>query len=86
MERHGWRDVWFLGSNRPHPRWWQFIGPKACAVGIWTGPELDLICVCECRNREEAERCLSPFGWTITHAAFRAWLKRRSLDVKKRVA
>jgi len=66
MERYGWRDVWYLGSNRPerYRHWWNFIGPSACYVGVWTGPELDLLCVRRCTTRGEAEENLSPPGWT----------------------
>src|ERR1039458_759019 len=77
MERHGWDAVWFLGSNRPerYRHWWNFIGPEACYVGIWTGPDLDLLCVQKCSRVEEAEQNLSPPGWTITHAAILSQLK-----------
>jgi hypothetical protein len=85
MERHGWQDVWYLGSNRPerYRRWWNFVNPTACYVGIWTGPALDLLCIRRCDTAEEAEEVLSPPGWTITHAAIRAWLKVRSNESKK---
>jgi hypothetical protein len=75
MDRFGWRDVWFLGANRPKPRWWQFISSECCFVGVWTGPDADLICVQECETATEAEAYLSPGGWTILHAACRSWLK-----------
>ena len=81
MERHGWHDIWFLGSNRPrHGRHRRkgplnFIRPGACFVGVWTGPQRDLICIKPCTTNQEAEKYLSPPGWTITHAAIRSWLK-----------
>lgn len=77
MERHGWDAVWFLGSNRPHPRWWQFARRDACYVGTWTGPDMDLICVRRCETDEEAEQWLSPGGRTILHAALRSWWRLR---------
>lgn len=87
MERYRWRDIWYLGSNRPvrYRHWWNFIGPSACYVGIWTGPDLDLICLRKCATAEEAEEWLSPPGWTIAHAAIRAWLKLIRVR-KKRMA
>lgn len=81
MERYGWRDVWYLGSNRPerYRHWWNFIGPSACYVGIWTGPDLDLLCVRKCETLEEAKACLSPPGYTILHAALKARARRLSV-------
>ena len=86
MNRYGWHDVWYLGSNKPdrYRRWWQFFGPNTCYVGVWTGPDADLLCVCECATNEEATLCLSPSGWTIGHAAIRSLLKRFSLDASRR--
>jgi len=77
MERYGWDAVWFLGSNRPERfrHWWNFIGPNTCYIGVWTGPDLDLLCVRECPTATEAEQNLSPAGWTITHAAILSWRK-----------
>jgi len=75
MERYGWDAVWFLGSNGLRRGPLRFLGPGTCAVGVWTGPDADLLCVKECHSLEEAEGLLSPEGWTITHAAICAWLK-----------
>jgi hypothetical protein len=86
MERYGWDAVWFLGSNGLRRGPWRFFGPDTCLVGTWTGPDLDLLCVRKCRTSEEAEGCLSPEGWTITHAAIRAWLKRLSVDANRKSA
>jgi len=80
MERYGWDAVWFLGSNGLRRGPLRFFGPGTCLVGTWTGPDLDLLCVKECDTPDEADACLSPEGWTITHAALRAWLKRLSVD------
>lgn len=80
MDRYGWRDIWYLGSNRPeqYRHWWSFITEKAAYVGVWTGPQLDLICVRECETNAEAEIWLSPEGWTIFDAALRSWFKLKS--------
>ncbi len=75
MEHYGWPDVWFLGSNGLRRGPFKFIGPGVCFVGVWTGPDRDLLCVKECETRDEAEKNLSPAGWTIAHAAIRSWLK-----------
>lgn len=44
-------------------------------VGVWTGPDRDLLCVKECATAEEAERWLSPSGPTILLAALRSVAK-----------
>ena len=75
MERYGWDAVWFIGSNGLKHGPFKFMGTDTCYVGVWTGPDSDLLCVRECSTREEAERCLAPSGWTITHAAVRSWVK-----------
>lgn len=80
MERYGWDAIWFLGSNGIRRGPLRFLGPGTCLVGTWTGPDLDLLCVKECETTHEAEASLSPEGWTITHAAIRAWWKRISVD------
>lgn len=80
MERYGWDTVWFLGSNGLKHGPFRFFGPDTCVVGVWTGPNRDLLCVKECATAEEAEACLSPSGWSITHAVLRAWAKRVSVD------
>src|SRR5260370_38502550 len=82
MERYGWRDVWYLGSNTfpRYRRWWKFLTAKSAYIGVWTGPQHDLICVKECTTNEEAERYLSPEGWTILDAAIRSWWKLLNLD------
>ncbi len=73
MERYGWNDVWFLGSNGLRRGPFRFIGPNTCMVGVWTGPDRDLLCVRKCETPQEAEKYLSPSGWTITHAAILSW-------------
>jgi len=34
MERHGWRDVWYLGSNGLRRGPLRFLGPDACYAWI----------------------------------------------------
>lgn len=75
MERYGWRDIWFLGSNGLRRGPFRFIGREVCFVGVWTGPDRDLLCVKECATQEEAEQWLSPAGRTIAHATIRSWLR-----------
>jgi hypothetical protein len=75
MEHCGWRDIWFLGSNGLRRGPFRFVGPGVCFVGVWTGPDRDLLCVKECQTSDEAERWLSPAGWTVAHAAIRSYLK-----------
>lgn len=87
MERYGWDAVWFLGSNGRTGRYSRplnFLRRDACLVGTWTGPDLDLLCVRKCQTAEDAEAYLSPSGWTVTHAAIRAWWKLLTVDVGQR--
>jgi|SRR5580658_7664147 hypothetical protein len=84
MERYDWDAVWFLGSNGLKRGPFRFFGPGTCLVGTWTGPDTDLLCVKECSTADEAETYLSPEGWTISHAAIRAWWKRISVDAVSR--
>ncbi len=81
MERYGWEAVWFLGRNglRRNCHLFGFLNRYTCYVGTWTGPDLDLICVCRCKSSEEAEKSLSEPGYTILHAVIRSWLKLRRL-------
>jgi hypothetical protein len=86
MDHFGWRDIWFLGANRPkrYRRWWQFTSHDCCFVGVWTGPDADLICVRDCETAIEAEQCLAPGGRTITHATIRSILKLISVNARER--
>ena len=79
MNRMYWQDVWFLGYNHPAASWRKFTRRDSAYVGVWTGPQNDLICVRHCETNEEAERYLSPGGYTILHAALKSWLKRKRL-------
>lgn len=66
----GFSDLWYAHpgpgsylSARSGPRW---------HAGIWTGPERDLLCVKHCNTNAEAERWLSPGGWTPEEAVLAA--------------
>jgi len=73
MDCMGWTDVWYA-----HPGPWRT--PKRWHAGIWTGPQLDLICVRRCDTNAEAERCLSPGASTILGAVLAAYCKARELE------
>lgn len=47
------------------------FGPR-WHVGVWTGPDRDLVCLKACATSDEAERWLSPGGWTPEDAVERA--------------
>jgi hypothetical protein len=61
-------------SERFGPRW---------HAGIDTGPQGDLICVRPCLTNEEAERWLSPGGWTPDEAVDLALAKLERLALAK---
>lgn len=67
MDYMGWQDIW-----HPNPGQW--------FMGVWTGPQDDLLCIKKCRTREEANRFLSPEGKSIDDACIKAmkmWLETR---------
>jgi len=49
-------------------------------VGVWTGPDSDLVCLKDCNTKEEAERWLSPGGWTPADAVHQAKVKLKILE------
>jgi len=59
MQMFGWTDIWFPARKR----WY---------VGVWTGPDNDLLCVKHCKTNAEAEQFLSPCGSTLAEACTRA--------------
>jgi hypothetical protein len=81
MNRYGWKDIWCLGSNGPLDSTFKFLGPEKCYVGIWTGPEQDLLCLRKCSTVEQAEKFLSPGGWTILHAVLLSVWRLKSISV-----
>jgi len=77
MAHHEWEAVWNLGGNGISP-WWLAWTRKNVFVGTWTGPDHDLLCVGRATTNEEAERMLSPAGYTLLDAALRsAWTRWR---------
>lgn len=77
-----WDSIWFVGSA---PRWttgvrWWFKHGDTFFVGVWTGPQRDLICVRHCDTNAEAERWLSPGSRTLWGAALKSlWRVRHPL-------
>jgi hypothetical protein len=67
MEYFGWDSLW-----HPNPGQWY--------VGIWTGPDRDLLCVKHCETAEEAEQCLSPQGECYEDAFTLAMMKIREVE------
>jgi hypothetical protein len=80
----GFTDIWYAHPG-PHcykdyqlGRLMDHFGPRWHA-GIWTGPEHDLVCVRACSTNKEANRYLSPGGWSPEEAVRCALAKRREL-------
>lgn len=76
MKRYGWNDIWSPTAGDPYDP------PSRFFVGIWTGPDNDLICLKHCKTAKEAEEYLSPAGITLIDAAKKAerkllWLIRK---------
>ncbi len=65
LHRSGWQHIWYA-----HPGNFGFralvrgrfglLWPGRWMVGVWTGPQNDLLCVRHCRSNHEAEKYLSP--------------------------
>jgi len=83
----GFTDLWYAHPG-PHPYvHYQRGGPRdrfgpRWHAGVVTGPKHDLVCVRACATREEANRCLSPSGWTPEEAVKLALAKRAELGEK----
>lgn len=80
MHLLNWSDVWYAhpGDIRSN-----FRKRGGCFfVGVWTGPQRDLICVRRADTNQAAERFLSPSGRTILDATIKAvWKKMTSYDM-----
>jgi len=63
LHKHNWCDIWYAC---PSPS--GIDTPDRWCVGVWTGPQNDLICVKHCKTNEEAEKWLSPGGNDIFEA------------------
>ena len=68
MAFYGFTNIWYsnpwpIGTvpthDTPGQRWF---------IGVWTGPDRDLLCLKKCETIAEAEIWLSPAGWDIRHA------------------
>ncbi len=79
MRRMGWNTLWYA-SRGPCPI--LHAGPRWMA-GIWTGPDEDLVCLQRCETASEAEKCLSPAGWTPLDAVLRAVYRFRVLRLPR---
>lgn len=53
---------------------------KRWHIGVWTGPQLDLVCLKYCETSEEAERWLSPGGTIPLTAAIKGWIRMNYLE------
>lgn len=72
----GWTDLWYANPGWKYKR--KGCGPRWHA-GVWTGPQRDLICVKNCSTNAEAEKWLSPGGWTPDEAVALAVAKFEKL-------
>lgn len=77
MHRYGWDAVWYADT---HSFLTTLLWGDRFHVGVWSGPDKDLLCLKRCETREEAERWLSPGGVTIGVALLKAMLKYRRLS------
>ena len=75
---------------RNNPKFWLLEAPYydfcslhngRCFVGVWSGPQNDLICLKHCETNREAETYLSPPGITIAHACLKALWKAWKLKM-----
>ena len=76
MHSFGWDAVWCPDSTS---FLYNLLSGDRYIVGVWTGPDKDLLCLKRCETTEEAEWWLSPGGPTIGIALLRAVLKHRRL-------
>ncbi len=75
MHFMNWDAVWYAhpGSVKGAILW-----SGRYHVGIWTGPDNDLVCIRSVSSSQAAEAALSPGGHTILTATLKAlWLKFR---------
>lgn len=66
LKAFNWTAIWIAGGGNL---------PYVFGVGIWTGPDRDLICVRPARSRAEAEYYLSPMCRSLMVAIIRAIIK-----------
>ena len=72
MHLLNWNDIWYAhpGDFRTNLKQGRFH------VGVWTGPQMDLICIRKANTNSEAEKYLSPGGRTILEATIKSVYKR----------
>ena len=84
--RMGWSSIWYAnpgpyGLTALLKNKFELAWPGRWHVGVWTGPQNDLICVKHCQTNPEAEKYLSPSGPTATLACLGALWKAWRLGV-----
>ena len=62
MHRFGWADICYFG---PRTFFQSLKWGERWHIGVWTGPQNDLLCLKPCKTNEECEIWLSPGGTTI---------------------
>jgi hypothetical protein len=83
MNRYGWDTVWApgMGDVSFQRRW---LAWDSYRVGIWTGPDMDMLCTKWCATDRDAERWLSPGGPTMLLAAMCAVAKHYRTKMRPR--
>ena len=78
MDRLGWTDIWYAHPGPYARRIFSTFGPlpKRWHVGVWTGPDRDLICVRHCEDLASARASKSPGARTILGAVVAALVVR----------
>lgn len=76
MHRFVWPDIWYSGRQT----FWKSLKGKRFHVGMWTGPDHDMLCLKRCYTNGEAKIYKSPGGRTITGALINAIYKISVLD------
>lgn len=86
MARFGWSAVWITGVLDPDDlpagvtdyRPLEVFRGRGVYVGVWTGPDHDMICVRCCETNADADRYRSPPGRTVLDATLRSLAVRLS--------
>lgn len=85
MTLFGWDEIWVpTADDHPEPRLGrvrELFLARQYMVGVWTGPDADMLCVRRCSWQCDADRYRSPPGWTILDATLRSVLVRLSVDL-----
>jgi hypothetical protein len=78
----GWTEIWYANPGGSYHN--ERFGPRFHA-GVMTGQDYDLVCLKHCTSKEDAERWLSPEGWTPVEAVLLAIEKFEHLSKGKKV-